>query len=203
MWLEEIEKIRNKSKAYKYDPKKSIWTEHFEEMCKKTVIRRAMKYVPMSSELSTVVAKDEAVDIGKSLDIVLGDDEVIDITAEEEEDIKKKTQKRIESTKAKKTTLEQVDKSAKKKIDKDKETPSASKEYVTLTDFPGMNHAQSQLWGAILELNGGHAEESRNHLSRLTWKEDIYSVSEGKAQAVWEDSVKDLLEKHIKENNLS
>lgn len=53
MSIPEIEKIRNESKAYKQaleTKKPGIWDLHFEEMCKKTVVRRSSKYFPLSSE---------------------------------------------------------------------------------------------------------------------------------------------------------
>lgn len=51
----EVEKIRNKSKASTYGP----WGTHFVEMAKKTVVRRAAKYWPLTFEAASIVAKDD------------------------------------------------------------------------------------------------------------------------------------------------
>lgn len=58
----EIERVRDESNGYKVAQKygnDSPWTSHFEEMAKKTVIRRLFKYLPVSIELSTAVGLDE------------------------------------------------------------------------------------------------------------------------------------------------
>ena len=55
----EIERVRAKSKAGQAGP----WVDHYEEMAKKTVIRRLFKYLPVSIELATAVEQDERVDI--------------------------------------------------------------------------------------------------------------------------------------------
>lgn len=47
----QIEAIRNKSKAGRSGP----WVDHFEEMARKTVIRRLFKYLPVSVELATAL----------------------------------------------------------------------------------------------------------------------------------------------------
>jgi recombination protein RecT len=63
----EIEKIRNESQGYKtaikYGKTDSPWIGAFEEMAKKTVIRRLFKYLPVSIELATAVSLDERVDM--------------------------------------------------------------------------------------------------------------------------------------------
>lgn len=64
----EIEDTRNNSQGYKtaikYDKKDSPWIAHFEEMAKKTVIRRLFKYLPVSIELQRAVGLDEQAEIG-------------------------------------------------------------------------------------------------------------------------------------------
>lgn len=50
MSVKQINKIRNKSKAYTPD-KSCIWNDHWEEMAKKTVIRRLSKRLPSSTDL--------------------------------------------------------------------------------------------------------------------------------------------------------
>lgn len=76
----EIEAVRDKSQGYisakktadKY--KKDVdspWVGYFEEMAKKTAIRRLAKYLPLSVEASRAVAVDEAADRGEFLDDVI------------------------------------------------------------------------------------------------------------------------------------
>jgi recombination protein RecT len=55
----EITKIKESSRASKSGP----WVDHTEEMAKKTVVRRAAKYWPLSAEMRTAMdAEDEYVD---------------------------------------------------------------------------------------------------------------------------------------------
>lgn len=51
MWAEEIEAIRNRSRAASSGP----WVTDTDEMRRKTVVRRALKYIPSSPELRTAV----------------------------------------------------------------------------------------------------------------------------------------------------
>lgn len=71
MSRKEIEKIRNESQGYKTAVKygsSNPWISHFEEMAKKTVLRRLFKWLPISIELATAIHQDEAVDIGMPQD---------------------------------------------------------------------------------------------------------------------------------------
>ncbi|WP_081687045.1 recombination protein RecT [Chitinilyticum litopenaei] len=73
----DVEKIRAQSKAKDNGP----WVTHFEEMAKKTVIRRLFKYLPVSIELQTAVGIDERADegIGQDLgDFLQGEYAVVD-----------------------------------------------------------------------------------------------------------------------------
>lgn len=60
MFLEDIEKIRKKSPAGKRGP----WIDFFDEMARKTVVRRLMKYLPLSPEVQEAVAADEYAEAG-------------------------------------------------------------------------------------------------------------------------------------------
>lgn len=51
----QIEKVRASSKAGQNGP----WVSHWEEMAKKTVIRRLFKYLPVSIEMQKAVILDE------------------------------------------------------------------------------------------------------------------------------------------------
>ena len=63
MHISEIEKIRNEhSIAYKFDKSgSSIWVKHFNAMCIKTVIKRLVKYLPISTETQNLIAHDETI----------------------------------------------------------------------------------------------------------------------------------------------
>ena len=60
----EVERVRAKSRAANNGP----WVDHFEEMAKKTVIRRLFKYLPVSIELAQAVALDEQAEDGRAQD---------------------------------------------------------------------------------------------------------------------------------------
>jgi recombination protein RecT len=66
MTREQINKIRDESANYKSAKFKdsTIWGKYFAEMGCKTVLRRMMKYVPLSPELTRAVGLDEAGDHG-------------------------------------------------------------------------------------------------------------------------------------------
>jgi recombination protein RecT len=57
LWSEEIEEVKKSSKAG--DSKTSPWATHEEEMMKKTVIRRMMKYLSLSPEITKATVIDE------------------------------------------------------------------------------------------------------------------------------------------------
>ncbi len=58
--IEDIEKARKSSKAGNFGP----WKDHFEEMAKKTAIRRLFKYLPVGTELNRAVSIDEKTEAG-------------------------------------------------------------------------------------------------------------------------------------------
>ena len=58
----EIEKVRSASKAGNSGP----WSSHWDEMAKKTVIRRLFKYLPVSIEAVRAVEIDEKTDRGEA-----------------------------------------------------------------------------------------------------------------------------------------
>ncbi|WP_084611314.1 recombination protein RecT [Zooshikella ganghwensis] len=64
MWKAEVDQIRNQSKAADSGP----WKTHYEEMAKKTVIRRLFKYLPVSVEMQRAVTLEEQAQIGESQD---------------------------------------------------------------------------------------------------------------------------------------
>jgi recombination protein RecT len=56
----EVDKARDASKASSSGP----WVDHYEEMAKKTAIRRLFKYLPVSVEMSRAVSLDEQAEAG-------------------------------------------------------------------------------------------------------------------------------------------
>lgn len=57
MTKKEVERIRKISKASGSGP----WTQHYLEMARKTVVRRTIKYAPMSVQMAKVIALDDHV----------------------------------------------------------------------------------------------------------------------------------------------
>ncbi len=55
MTVKQVEKVKAQSKASGNGP----WVTHWEEMAKKTVIRRLFKYLPVSIEMQKAVVLDE------------------------------------------------------------------------------------------------------------------------------------------------
>lgn len=93
----EIEAVRNNSQGYKQAEKNaqkyhkeinSPWASHFEEMAKKTVLRRMFKYLPMSIEAAQAVENDERADRGESpadfIDGIWNEKDEADISALED-----------------------------------------------------------------------------------------------------------------------
>lgn len=72
-----IEAVRAQSKAGKNGP----WVTHWDEMAKKTVLRRLFKYLPISIETARAIQVDENTDNGITTSYVQG--AVIDVPAEE------------------------------------------------------------------------------------------------------------------------
>ena len=75
MTCHEINKIRDSSKSAK--SKVSPWNNFYEEMSKKTVVRRLFKYLPVSVEIQQAVTLDEQADAG------VQNNNIIDIEEEE------------------------------------------------------------------------------------------------------------------------
>ena len=55
----------SKSFGSKYSP----WTECYEDMAKKTVIKRALKYAPISSDFQKALSMDETIKTELSVDM--------------------------------------------------------------------------------------------------------------------------------------
>lgn len=86
----DVDKVRATSKAGANGP----WVTHFEEMAKKTVIRRLFKYLPVSIEIQQAVTLDERAEAGIDQDnasVLTGDYSVIDDQQEAGEQVDTET----------------------------------------------------------------------------------------------------------------
>jgi recombination protein RecT len=95
MSVDQVTEIRNESQGWKTAVRfkkeaSSPWGAHFAEMGRKTVLRRLVKYLPVSIELASAAAMDDLAHRGGSqaLDTVLDGDY---ITPTEDEDIDQST----------------------------------------------------------------------------------------------------------------
>ncbi len=77
LWAEEVEDIKNQSKARNFGP----WKTHEDEMWRKTAIRRLAKYLPLSVEFAKAAAADELADAGVSTAELFDDDLAIEVPA--------------------------------------------------------------------------------------------------------------------------
>ena len=86
----DVDKVRATSKAGANGP----WVTHFEEMAKKTVIRRLFKYLPVSIEIQQAVTLDERAEAGIDQDnasVLTGDYSVVDDQQETGEQVDQAT----------------------------------------------------------------------------------------------------------------
>lgn len=90
MSAEQVNEIRDASQNYKFarDKEKTVWGQHYEEMGRKTVLRRLFKYLPVSIELATAAAIDDVGAGGKSqaLDTVLDGDYITPSEADDHDE---------------------------------------------------------------------------------------------------------------------
>ena len=110
MMLDEIEAVRNRSKAAQNGP----WVTDFDEMAKKTVIKRLTKRMPMSVELAGAIELDHEASMGEAPDysdaITTAGIEIPDIKElTENEKVAEKTIAKTDKLKAKVDALRQQD----------------------------------------------------------------------------------------------
>ncbi len=82
MPIEDIERIRERSRSKNKGP----WVTDYDEMCKKTVMRRLFKLAPCSTELQRAVTLDDQAEVGVSQGLGADLDEPVDaeIVSDEE-----------------------------------------------------------------------------------------------------------------------
>jgi recombination protein RecT len=85
MSLEDIEKVRKRAKAQQFSP----WMTDYDEMAKKSVIKRLCKYLPLSIELQRGLSNDETTKKEIDVDMSTVEDQTdwIDIDATEPEQV--------------------------------------------------------------------------------------------------------------------
>lgn len=72
-----MEEVRTHAKKYSKAYSNGPWQNHFEEMAKKTVLKRCLKYAPLSTEFVRQAAADETIKTGLSDDMFSLPDETI------------------------------------------------------------------------------------------------------------------------------
>ncbi len=69
MTLAQVQEVYDMVKKKNRDKPSAVWEEHFEEMAKKTAVRRLCKHLPSSPELQRAVTMDEKADFGIPQDL--------------------------------------------------------------------------------------------------------------------------------------
>lgn len=77
-----------KKTSQSYSKESSPWNKYFDEMAKKTVLKRALKYAPIASDFVLAINSDETIKSNISANMVDEEDEtMVDITPEENEEV--------------------------------------------------------------------------------------------------------------------
>ena len=129
MWIRQVEAIRKRSRAGNDGP----WVTDYEEMARKTVIRRICKYLPLSVELQRAVVLDEQADAGLPQQIDYDIIPAAAIEAEAKPDERPALEKAAEQLEAKTIDVEPAKASA-------EETPQAPVAASAPTD-PALDYA--------------------------------------------------------------
>lgn len=98
MTKKQIDKIRGRSKASAEGP----WVTDYIEMCRKTVLKRLMKYLPMSTELQTAVELDNRYERGEPMPEIVDGMIIDEPSAQAVEAAKSRTEKLAEKIESRK-----------------------------------------------------------------------------------------------------
>lgn len=102
MSRQQVEEIRDASQNYKFAREKSqtVWGQHFVEMGRKTVLRRLVKYLPVSIELATAAVLDGKAEGGETQDLgatLTGEFEIVERNQSVDDDLNAQLDKIAES----------------------------------------------------------------------------------------------------------
>jgi len=102
MSRQQVEEIRDASQNYKFAREKSqtVWGQHFVEMGRKTVLRRLVKYLPVSIELATAAVLDGKAEGGEAQDLgatLTGEFEIVERNQSADDDLNAQLDKIAES----------------------------------------------------------------------------------------------------------
>jgi recombination protein RecT len=87
MTMDEVRAIRDGSQAWKFKPNSGPWHDNFLQMARKTVIRRAANYLPLSAEMVAAMEMEDDGDTAAAKSIIDGAVRKPDLTAAPAQDI--------------------------------------------------------------------------------------------------------------------
>lgn len=114
LWAEEVEQIAKDALSRAYKPEESPWRKFPSEMRRKTAVRRLVKYLPISVELSRAASIDEAHELG----LPTADLDLAEFTVQDAPPVAPTIEKALSSA--------PVDKPAEKPIEKHAPAPSTA-----------------------------------------------------------------------------
>lgn len=95
MSAEQVDAIRDNSQNYKFakDKKTTVWGQHYSEMGRKTVLRRLVKYLPVSIEMAQASTLDDFAESGRNQDLgtVLDGDYITEAVSDDDDVVDQST----------------------------------------------------------------------------------------------------------------